>query len=178
MFLSIETVQNCLATLIDPNTGKDYVSSRAIKDLKVLDGQITVAIELGYPAKTQFPAIQTQIEQALQALPGCVGTQVSVRSKIVPHKVQSNVPLLKGIKNVIAVGSGKGGVGKSTTAVNLALSLAQEGATVGILDADVYGPSQPKMLGIEDQQPQSLDGKSMSRGRSAILTAIRRAMPR
>jgi len=161
MSLNIENIQQCLATLIDPNTGKDFVSSKTIKNLQVLDGQITLDIELAYPAKTQWAAIQQQIETALKSLPGCNGTRVNVSSKIIAHKVQGNVKLLKGIKNVIAIGSGKGGVGKSTTAVNVALALVQEGAKVGILDADVYGPSQPKMLGIEDRQPESLDGKSM-----------------
>ncbi|MEY4591483.1 MAG: iron-sulfur cluster carrier protein ApbC [Pseudomonadota bacterium] len=159
--LTTEIAQRCLAALIDPNTGKDFVSGKAVKNLRVDGGQISVDIELGYPAKTQWAVLQQQIQTALQALPGCTGTSVNVGSKIIAHTVQGNVKLLPGIKNVIAIGSGKGGVGKSTTAVNLALALVQEGARVGMLDADVYGPSQPKMLGLDDQQPHSVDGKSM-----------------
>jgi ATP-binding protein involved in chromosome partitioning len=159
--LSIDSVQTCLSTLIDPNTGKDFVSSKSVKNLKITEGIVSANIELAYPAKTQLATIQQQIDNAIRTLPGCTGSNISIASKIIAHKVQGSVKLLPGIKNVIAVGSGKGGVGKSTTAVNLALALAQEGARVGVLDADVYGPSMPKMLGLDDQQPHSVDGKSM-----------------
>jgi ATP-binding protein involved in chromosome partitioning len=116
---------------------------------------------LGYPAKSQFAAVRELLESALRAVPGVERVEIDVHSKIVSHAVQQGVKLLPGVKNIIAVASGKGGVGKSTTAANLALALVAEGARVGVLDADIYGPSQPQMLGIGDRRPESVDGKSM-----------------
>jgi ATP-binding protein involved in chromosome partitioning len=170
MSLTEAQIQETLRKLVDPNTGKDFVATRSARNIKVSGDEVALEIELGYPGKSQHEPIRRQIIQGLKAS-GAGKVSVSVSSKVVAHAVQRGVKLIPGIKNIIAVASGKGGVGKSTTAVNLALGLAAEGASVGMLDADIYGPSQPMMLGIAGR-PESKDGKHLEPMEGHGLQAI------
>jgi ATP-binding protein involved in chromosome partitioning len=160
MAISELLIQSTLKLCIDPNTGKDFVSGKCVRNIKVNGNDLSLDIVLGYPAKSIQSEVQTLVSNTLNSIEGIGSVSVNVSSKIAAHKAQQGVTLLPNVKNIIAVASGKGGVGKSTTSANLALALAAEGATVGLLDADIYGPSQPQMLGISGR-PESKDGKSM-----------------
>jgi ATP-binding protein involved in chromosome partitioning len=160
MAISEEQVKAALQTFSDPATGKDYVTGKEARNIRIDGNDVAFDIVLGYPAKSVIEGIRGELSRRVAGIPGAGKVSIDVQVKIVPHAVQRGLKLLGGVKNVIAVASGKGGVGKSTTAVNLALALAAEGARAGLLDADIYGPSQQVMMGLSGK-PTSPDGKSI-----------------
>jgi ATP-binding protein involved in chromosome partitioning len=155
-----EQLRERLGRIVDPHAGASLAETKAIRAVGIDGGKVAVEIQLGYPAREWRTRFAQDIKATLEADPAITQATVAVTTRIATHKVQGSLMPLPGVKNIIAVASGKGGVGKSTVAANLALALAAEGANCGILDADIYGPSQPRMLGVVGR-PESPDGKSI-----------------
>ncbi|WP_435101599.1 iron-sulfur cluster carrier protein ApbC [Arhodomonas sp. AD133] len=158
--LTQAAVENALRGWTEPHLGEDLVTAGAVSGIRVDGGRVEVTLELGFPVERYRRALVEAVREHLRGV-GADDVSVEVRWAVSAHQVQAALKPMEGVKNVIAVASAKGGVGKSTSAVNLALALAAEGAKVGLLDADIYGPSLPRMMGIEGQRPQSPDNKSI-----------------
>ena len=151
-------IENKLGQYRDPYLEKDLLSAKAIKQVNVNQNRIEIEIVLGYPFVSLKSQMSADLTRLIEPLAGARSIDITLRSQIDAHAGKQGIPGLANVKNIIAIASGKGGVGKSTLAINLALALSSEGAAVGILDADVYGPSQPAMLGGDKERPVLKEG--------------------
>jgi len=155
-------IRDKLSAYTDPYLGQTLGEAKAVTSVAFPAGRIAVEVALGFPCADYAPELLAALEKHLGPLLGSARLELKLQAQITAHAVQRTLKPLANVKNVVAVASGKGGVGKSTTAANLALAWAAQGAKVGLLDADIYGPSQPLMMGLSGAKPVSPDGKHMT----------------
>jgi ATP-binding protein involved in chromosome partitioning len=152
--VSRELIEQALSTVKDPNLGVDLLTLKSVNKIEIQGDRVRVEIVLGYPAIGLRESLGDTILQAVLAVDGVAEADVDLGWYVQAAPVANSQASIANVKNIVAVASGKGGVGKSTTTVNLALALVAEGARVGILDADIYVPSQPQMLGVGPKRPE------------------------
>ena len=159
---TIGIIRERLGTYIDPYLTQSLADAKSVSSVTLDDGVLAIELVLGFPCADYADELKTALQEHLGALLGPLRLELKLRSQITAHAVQRTLKPLSNVKNIVAVASGKGGVGKSTTAANLALAWVAQGAKVGLLDADIYGPSQPLMMGLAGAKPVSADGKHLS----------------
>lgn len=157
--MNIATIQTALEAVQIPNTTRTLGSEKAVKLLEERTDGLHIGLKFGFPVGHIAADIANSLQEAVIGITGDAHIHLRIDTEITTHKVQPGVATIKGVKNIIAVASGKGGVGKSTTTANLATAMARMGARVGVLDADLYGPSQPTMLGVQDRKPDQQNQK-------------------
>lgn len=156
----ISAIESTVGQWLDPYLRTDWISSGSVRSLTIDEGAVQLSIELGYPAAGLVQEYNAQLKELILRIPNVDAVNIEIAWKIAAHEVQPNVKPIANVKNILAIASGKGGVGKSTVTANLAMALAGEGATVGVLDADIYGPSQPLMFGVkEGTKPNIIEQK-------------------
>ena len=157
--MSTHPYQDLIGQITLPGSTRTLADEKAIQSLQEADQALKLTLAFGFPSAHLNDELAERIRQALSSAGCTLPLHLDIRNTITAHQVQPGVATIKGVKNIIAVASGKGGVGKSTTTANLAVAMAKMGARVGVLDADLYGPSQPTMLGVADGKPNQADGK-------------------
>ncbi len=159
---AVDAIRERLNAYADPYLGQTLAEAKAVASVTFAGGALGVELVLGFPCADYTAELKAALQEHLRPLLGQAGLELKLRPQIAAHAVQRTLKPLANVKNIVAVASGKGGVGKSTTAANLALAWAAQGAKVGLLDADIYGPSQPLMMGLAGAKPVSADGKHLT----------------